>query len=105
MFKAPVRLSTRQTPHGRAVHAKATPDRLTEFTRHALSVLSATTGRKKSAEGRVQLEEKARMDILMSSRLEEHRALSKAHEGQASCRRAKAGKCVRAALSKGALVV
>ena len=88
MCKAPVPLASHHRPHRPAKRARATPVRLSASTRHALSVLSATTGRKKSAEARVQLEEKARVDVLMSCRLEDLRALFTAHAGQApsSCK-------------------
>ena len=44
----------------------------------------ATYTHKKSADAHAQLDEKAMMDPKMSSKLEEHRALSTAHDGQAS---------------------
>ena len=43
-----------------------------------------TGTQQKSAEGRAQLEAKAVMDSLMSNKLQEIRALSTAHDGQAS---------------------
>ena len=68
----------------RAERARATLGRPSAFTRHALALLRATSAHKNCAEAHAQLEEKAMMDILMSSNLEEHSALSTAHEGQAS---------------------
>ena len=57
----------------------------------------------KLAEGHAQLEAKAMMDTLMSGKRKDSGALSTAHDGQDHCR-AKAAKCVCAALPEGALV-
>ena len=68
----------------RAERARATLGRPSAFTRHALALLTAISTHKNCAEAHAQLEEKAMMDILMSSNLEECLALSTADEGQAS---------------------
>ena len=56
--KAPVHLTCLQTPHRCTERARATPGRPSGSTRHALSLLTATSAHKNSAEARVQLKEK-----------------------------------------------
>ena len=58
MCEAPVPLASHHRPHGPANCARVTQGYLSHSTWHALSLLSATSAHKNSAEAHVQLKEK-----------------------------------------------